>query len=112
MTKKVLIFYGCCHALTMLLTTIWASNINSILNAGHLFKDPWFIAPLVDAYLGFLIVYIWSLYTTKSIIKNIITLITFICLGNIAIGLLVAYRASQMSPTSNFINFLKGDLND
>ena len=112
MTRKILIIYGCCHALIMFITTLWASNINSILNTGHLFKSPWFIATLVDAYLGFLIVYIWSLYTTKSIIKNITTLIAFICLGNIAIGLLVTYRAFQMSPTSHFIDFLKGDLND
>ena len=108
--RKTLIIFGLIHAMVMLGFTTWASYQNSILNVGYLFDDAWFIATLADTYLGFLVVYLWIALTRHHFWSRLIHLIAFISLGNIAIGLAIAWRAYAMGKDLTLAKFFKGDL--
>ena len=110
MIRINIILFGIIHASLMLITTIWAYLDESILNSDHLFQSPWFIATLIDAYLGHLIIYIWLAITTKDNWFRMITFIGIITLGNFSIGLIIAYRAYQMETGLSLARFFKGDI--
>ncbi|MBG90883.1 MAG: hypothetical protein CL521_03590 [Actinobacteria bacterium] len=110
MTRNRIILLGLVHASIMLATTIWASLEMNILKTGPLFDEAWFIATLVDTYLGFGIVYLWLALTWHHTLIRILYFIGFICLGNIAIGIAIAHRAYSLGPKLTVAMLLKGDL--
>ena len=111
MTRHIIIVFGILHALIMLGTTIWASLTLSILNTGHLFQDVWFIATLTDTYLAFIIIYLWLALTTSCHLKKALYFILIMGLGNIAIGLIISYKAIKATDTTPISDILLGDLN-
>ena len=109
--RLAVIIFGCIHAGVMLATTVWSSLHISILQTGHLFQEPWFIATLVDTYLSFLVVYLWLAITERSKAYAVISFIGFMCLGNIAIGLALALRAYGLHDAFSWTAFMAGKLN-
>lgn len=47
-------------------------------------SDPWFVATLVDAYVGFTIFFLWLCFKEKSIASKIVWFFAIMLLGNIA----------------------------
>lgn len=110
MLRRYIIFFGLIHAMVMLGTTIWASMQSSILQQGHLFSEPWFIATLIDTYLAFLLFYLWIALTTRGNIIRMMYFVLVVTLGNISMGLMIAWRAYRMHQAMTWIQFLKGDV--
>lgn len=84
----------------MLLVTIRASLVRSVLDNGHLMRDVWFQATLADAYFGFLAFYVWVAYRERSWIGRVVWFIAIMLLGNIAMSVyaLLAIRAMKKEP--------------
>ncbi len=112
MLRRNLIIYGVIHSSVMLGITVWASLENSILNAGYLFFEVWFLATLADTYLAFLLVYLWLAVTSRHLVFKVLCALSFILLGNIAMGLAISYRAYVLGPNLTWTRFFKGELND
>lgn len=70
----------------MLLVTVRASLVRSVLSNGHLMRDVWFQATLADAYFGFLSFFVWVAYREKSALARVGWFIGIMLLGNIAMS--------------------------
>ena len=110
MIRINIMLFGIIHAALMLITTIWAYLDEPILNSAHLFQSPWFIVTLIDAYLGHLVVFIWLAITTKNNIFRLVSFFGIFFLGNLSIGLIIAYRAYHMEKGLSLARFFKGDI--
>lgn len=73
--------------IAMLTVTAIASLDRSVLDAGAgLWQDWWFRATLLDAYFGFLTVYVWVAYREPWWAARIVWAVAFALFGNIAIA--------------------------
>ena len=97
--KKSLMVYGIAHCLVMLTSTIITSLKQPIWAASYLFQEPWFNATIIDAYLGFLIFYLWVFYLEKTNCKRLFWFLAIMLLGNIVMGLYIFLRAYN-SPSN------------
>lgn len=104
--KKMTFWYGVCHALAMLTATIWAALNMNIMNAGFLFAEPWYIATFIDTYLAFLLVYLWVAYLETTNLARLFWAVLFICLGNIAMGIYIAHRATKLTENATWADFI------
>ena len=111
MLRRTLIVFGITHSLVMLSMTIWSSLQDSILNQAHLFQNAWFLATLLDTYLAFLLFYLWVFTVTPKWHFKLLHLIAIITLGNIIMGLYIAYRAYKMVHLQSIKQFLT-EVND
>ena len=112
MLRKKIIIYGLIHALVMLGIVVWASMDSFVLNQGVLFEKPWFVTTLLDLYLALLVFYMWIHITTKRSFFRWAVLLSLILLGNISVGLIIAWRAYALRDQMSWKDFFKGDLND
>ncbi len=86
----------------MLVVTIRASMVRSVLDNGDLMKDVWFQATLADAYFGFVAFFVWVAYREKSARTRLGWLLAIMLLGNIAMSiyaLLALWRWKPEEPT-------------
>ena len=68
--------------LVMLAVTTIASLDRGVLEAGaELWPDPWFRATLADAYLGFLVIYLWIAYKEATWARRVLWLVLLMMLG-------------------------------
>ncbi|MDX2185658.1 MAG: DUF1475 family protein [Opitutaceae bacterium] len=68
-------------------TTTWASLQAPLLGMSReLVTHPWFIATLVDAYLGFLTFYVWVAWRETTWASRLVWLLAILLLGNIAMA--------------------------
>jgi len=110
--RKKLIAYGLVHAFLMLGSVVWASMDSFVLNQGVLFEKPWFVTTLLDLYLALSVIYIWIHVTTKAVVCRLIAFLSLMLLGNIGVGLVIAFRAYAFTDKMTWKEFLKGDLNN
>ena len=71
---------------TMIAVTTWASLDRSVFQAGNLLDDPWGVATLVDAYMGFLTFFVWVAYKETGLGKRLVWFVLIMGLGNIAMA--------------------------
>lgn len=74
--------------LSMLGVTTWAS-LSEALGAfvrGPVFKNPWVVATLFDAYWAFITFYVWVAWKEQSLAARLLWFISIILLGNIAMS--------------------------
>ena len=74
--------------LSMLGVTTWAS-LSEALGAfvrGPVFKNPWVVATLFDAYWAFISFYVWVAWKEQSLAARVLWFISIILLGNIAMS--------------------------
>ncbi|MET0556255.1 MAG: DUF1475 family protein [Vicinamibacteria bacterium] len=84
MTRLKLLFAGI--LVVMLAVTTWASLDRSVFQAGNLLDDPWGVATLVDAYMGFLTFYVWVAYKETGLGRRLVWFVLIMGLGNIAMA--------------------------
>jgi len=84
MTRLKLLFAGI--LVVMLAVTTWASLDRSVFQAGNLLDDPWGVATLVDAYMGFLTFYVWVAYKERDLGRRLLWFVLIMGLGNIAMA--------------------------
>jgi hypothetical protein len=87
MVRKGLIVLFALILVLMLLQTARASMVEALWEIpSNVTGNPWFIATLMDAYFGFLVVYLWVFYREQSGIARVAWFVLLMLLGNIAIA--------------------------
>lgn len=80
---------------SMLWVTSWAS-LHQPLGAfarSAIFRDPWVIATLFDAYWAFVTFYVWVAWKEQSLVARVLWFLSIILLGNMAMS---AYMLAQL----------------
>lgn len=73
--------------------TTWAGrNKNFFEGGGELLRNPWGVATLFDAYLGFLTFYVWVAYKERTLFARIAWFLLIMTLGNITMALYVLLK--------------------
>lgn len=73
----------------MLWVTLWASQYESVFNAGQVWDDPWSRATLFDAYFGFVTFFCYVAWRECRLVTKIIWFVLIMALGNIAMSLYI-----------------------
>ncbi len=77
--------------------TAWASTYESVWDGFvHVGREPWGLATLADAYLGFMTFYAWVLYRENSMMRKFVLLPVILFFGNIAMSLYVLWLAFKL----------------
>ena len=95
------------HFLIMFGTTVWASMQTPIWAIPDVvLDDPWFMATLIDAYLGFLTFFVWVAYKETTLLRQAAWFIGIMLLGNMAMAAYVLRETFRMNATSTIQDFL------
>ena len=85
---------------------IAASLERGMLEAGRgLWPDPWFRATLADAYIGFVIFYIWVAYKERSARSRIVSFVLIMGQGNMAAAFYVLLQLGKLQPETDGKNY-------
>jgi hypothetical protein len=77
----------------MIGVTTWAGRQRNLFDGGgELLRNPWGVATLFDAYLGFLTFYVWVAYKERSMLSRVLWFILIMALGNIAMAAYVLLK--------------------
>ena len=95
--KKSLFVLFTVILLSMMASTFWASMDRSVFQAGRgLWPDPWFLTTLLDAYLGFLIFYVWVAYKERTTLSRILWFLLIMALGNMAAAFYILLQLGKL----------------
>ena len=73
---------------SMLWVTTWASLHTPLFDLPpEVWKHPWFIATLMDAYWGFVVFYVWVAWKEQSFPARVLWFVSIMLLGNMAIAI-------------------------
>jgi len=61
-----------------------------------LWPDPWFVATLVDAYIGFVIFYLCGAYKERTALSRILWFLLIMALGNMAAAFYVLLQLGKL----------------
>lgn len=85
--------------LWMLVLTIRTSLEVPLWTAWNLFAgNPWAVATLYDAYLGFLTFWVWVAFKEKTLWARLFWLVLILALGNITMSLYVLIQLFRLKP--------------
>ncbi len=92
---------------TMVLTTLWASTREPIWGIPKkVTKDPWFIATLLDAYLGFLTFYGWVFYKETNPGARLFWFASIMLGGNAAMSMYLLTQLAKLPENAGFEDLL------
>jgi len=106
MKRLFLILLFVASVLSLLSLTTVASLERNVLDNGHLMADRWFLATLLDAYLGFIALYLWIAYKLESNLARVAWGIGVMLLGNLAIGAFVLWQLFRWNPQLGWADLL------
>lgn len=86
----------------MIAVTTWASLDRSVFEAGNLLDDPWGVATLFDAYMGFLTFYVWVAYKERGVAGRLLWFVLIMALGNIAMSAYVLLQLFRLPKGATF----------
>jgi predicted permease len=87
----------------MLLVVITASLNQNIFDAvGHIWPNWWFKVTLVDAYFGFLTIFVWVAYRERSMWRKLVWFAAFMLLGNVAISSYILLELAKLREGESF----------
>lgn len=93
---------------SMLWVTTWASLQQSIFAIPReVFTNPWFIATLFDAYLGFLTFYVWVAWKEPRFGARLLWFVAIMALGNLAMALYALaelFRIREMAEINDLLS--------
>lgn len=78
---------GC--VISLLVISVRASVERSVFDNATLMKDVWFQVTLLDAYLGFLIFYVWVAWKERAVWSRIVWFALIMAFGNMATAIYV-----------------------
>jgi len=102
------ILFSCIFA-TLLVYTVWASTRQPVLQWGGLTHGTdryWTIATLMDAYFGFLTVYVWVFYKETRWLLRITWFIAIMLLGNMAMSAYVLLQLMRLKADQSASSIL------
>ena len=88
--------------LVLLAFTVRATSVRGVFDNASLMSDAWFQVTLLDAYLGFLTIYIWVAWSEKTFLRRLIWFLLIMCFGNMAISAYVVLRILQLPQGAGF----------
>jgi len=87
---------------SMLWVTTWASLQTPLFAIpAEIWRNPWFIATLMDAYWGFITFYAWVAWKEQSWGARILWFIAIMLLGNIAMAIYMIDELFSVSSRSD-----------
>jgi hypothetical protein len=97
----------------ILAAMLWQTSTASMAQAiwaipDPITQNPWFIATLVDAYCGFITIFVWIALREKSFSAKVLWFILLMLLGNIAISAYCLMVLIQSKPDSHWKTWLLG----
>lgn len=91
----------------MVSVTSWASFQQSIFAIPReVFTNPWFIATLFDAYLGFLTFYVWVAWKEPRFGARLLWFVAIMALGNLAMALYALAELFRIREPAEFKDLL------
>tara|TARA_B100001123_G_scaffold260309_1_gene290063 strand:- start:10 stop:342 length:333 start_codon:yes stop_codon:yes gene_type:complete len=91
----------------MIALIVWAVNDRSLWEAGRgLAADPWFWLTLGDAYMGFVIIYVWICYKERGFIRRGLWLVLIMTLGNLAVSVYLLHQLWKLGPQGDMRRLL------
>ncbi len=91
----------------MVSVTTWASFQQSIFAIPReVFTNPWFIATLFDAYLGFLTFYVWVAWKEPRFGARLLWFVAIMALGNLAMALYALSELFRIREPADFKELL------
>jgi hypothetical protein len=91
----------------MLSVTGWASLQQSLFAIPpYVTGNPWFIATLTDAYLGFLTFYLWVWHRSPCWKSRLVWLVLILGLGNMAMALYALLILWRLPANANLADVL------
>ena len=105
--KAGLVLWFVLVILAMLAVTTWASLQQSIFAIPReVFTNPWFIATLFDAYLGFLTFYVWVAWKEPRFGARLLWFVAIMALGNLAMALYALAELFRIRETAELKELL------
>jgi hypothetical protein len=91
----------------MLSVSVWATLRESIMIGGnHLFREPWGVATLADAYCGFTTFFVWVVYKESKMLYRLVWLVLILVLGNIAMSIYVLLQIYSLPAGASVSDIL------
>lgn len=93
----------------LLASILWAMNTASLVADLRVMTDlSWGAVTLIDLYLGLLVFAGWAVYCEKGKAARIAWPISFMLLGNLAVGIYVIWRFQLALRANNVAVFFQG----
>jgi len=92
--------------LLLLIFTVRASLVRSVIANGPLMRDVWFQVTLLDAYLSFFTVYVWIAWKERTLLRRSVWFLLVIIFGNMAISLYVLLQLVKLPRASSLSDIL------
>ena len=96
--RWVLMMFFVAGTAGLLLLTLRATSVRSVFDNAALMKDVWFQVTLLDAYLGFMVFYIWVAWRESSLTARIGWFVMIMCFGNMATCVYLILQLRRLSP--------------
>jgi len=95
--KKLLLFNLFVSFFVLLLAfTVRAFSVRGIFDNRSLMEDVWFQVTLLDAYLGFLTVYVWIAWKERTLLRRFVWFVFVMSFGNMAVSLYVILQVVKL----------------
>ena len=82
----------------LLATLIYAQQQQSMWEAGHLFREVWFNATLMDFYTNIAMLSLWAIYKENSVLAKLAWPIAFALLGGLGVTAYVLLASFRIPP--------------
>lgn len=106
-TKRLLQGFFLVVLAAMTWVTVRASlHENVLVAAGPLLNNPWGLATLFDAYLGFLTFYVWLAYKEQRWSRRLLWLVLILLLGNFAMAFYVLRELARLTSHDTMATLL------
>jgi hypothetical protein len=87
--------------LLLLMFTVRASWERGVFDNRSLMEDVWFQVTLLDAYLGFLTVYVWIAWKERTALRRSLWFVLVMSFGNMAVSLYVLLQLLSLPRGSS-----------
>jgi hypothetical protein len=87
--------------LLLLAFAVRASLVRGVFDNRSLMGDVWFQVTLLDAYLGFLIVYVWIAWKERTLLRQSVWFVLVMSFGNMAVSVYVLLQLSKLPSGSS-----------
>ena len=87
--------------LLLLMLTVRASWERGVFDNRSLMEDVWFQVTLLDAYLGFLTVYVWIAWKERTALRRSLWFVLVMSFGNMAVSLYVLLQLLNLPRGSS-----------
>ena len=112
MSRRLLATAAGVALLGMLAVTVGASLDRSVFDAGEVLADPWGLATLVDAYLAFLLGWLWIAAGERTWPRRLAWLGAVLCLGSMALAAALLRKTLAAPPGTAWREILRPSATD